>query len=175
MRWRRRIEQIVRSLRAKHGINEPPVPVEQLARKLGLIVQVQPFKGELSGILVREGGNVIVGVNALHHPNRRRFTIAHEIGHFLLHEGDRVFVDRGYKINLRNPTSSHGTDLEEIEANTFASLLLIPEEFLFRDLAEEGVDIEDTDAVSRVVSRLAQKYRVSQQAMSLRLLNRLPR
>jgi Zn-dependent peptidase ImmA (M78 family) len=168
----KKIEQLVESLLAAHRVKHPPVQVEEIAKKIGLEVERHAFnKNEFSGILVRDGGRAVLGVNSSHHLNRQRFTIAHEIGHFLLHEGDRVFVDRTYNVSFRNSVSSQGTDLEEIEANTFASLLLIPEEFLANDPDAQLIDMEDEDTIKR----LARKYQVSPQAMTLRLINRLQR
>lgn len=166
---RRKIEQLVEQALNDWQVKRPPVPVKRIAQALDLDLQFYSFdKQEFSGILVREGKKSILGVNASHHPNRQRFTIAHEIGHFLLHEGDRVFVDRSYNVSLRSSTSSLGTDVEEIEANTFASLLLIPERFLSKDLEAAEVDLEDRVSIAH----LAKKYKVSHQAMTLRLINR---
>lgn len=169
---RRKIEQLVSELLQTYKVQGPPVPVKRVARSLGLEIQMQTFKkGEVSGILVREGNRAVLGLNAADHRNRQRFTIAHEIGHFLLHEGDRVFVDRSYNVSLRSSISSLGTDLEEIEANTFASLLLMPEEFLVKDLQEEEIDIDDLKGTEKL-KKLVRRYRVSPQAMSFRLINR---
>ncbi len=166
---RRRIDSLVDELLTKYRIKAPPVPVDEIARKLGLEIESRRFDdAEFSGILVREGGQAIVGVNASHAPTRQRFSVAHEIGHFLLHEGTRVFIDRGYNVNLRNRESSLGTNTEEIEANTFAANLLVPDRFLLSDLRNRDVDLEDEAAIGR----LARKYRVSPQAMTYRLLNR---
>lgn len=166
---RRKIEQLVEQVLKDCRVRRPPVPVKKIARALDLVLQLHFFdKQEFSGILVREGAKSILGVNASHHPNRQRFTIAHEIGHFLLHEGDRVFVDRSYNVSLRSSTSSLGTSVEEIEANSFASLLLIPERFLSEDLNNADVDLDDKVAIGQ----LARRYRVSSQAMTFRLVNR---
>lgn len=169
------INQRIERLLEKFKIKRPPVNVKRIASKLGLTVQMEPFddeEGEMSGILIREGNKVILGVNNSHHSNRQRFTIAHEIGHYLLHEGDRVFVDRNYRVSLRDSDSSLGTKWEEVEANTFASSLLVPERFLIQDLQKENIDIEDSKKSNGLIKRLAKKYRVSAQAMSFRL-NRL--
>jgi Zn-dependent peptidase ImmA (M78 family) len=166
---RKKIQELVDALLARFRVKGPPVQVVQIARKLGLELQHHAFdKEEFSGILVREGGRAVIGVNSSHHPNRQRFTIAHEIGHFLLHGGDRIFIDRSYNVSFRSSVSSLGTDLEEIEANTFASYLLIPEGFLCKDPDAVDIDIEDDVAIKR----LARKYRVSPQAMAYRLINR---
>lgn len=166
---RRKIEQLVEQVLKDSRVKRPPVPIKKIARAFDLELQFHSFdKEDFSGILVREGKKSILGVNVSHHPNRQRFTIAHEIGHFLLHEGDRVFVDRSYNVSLRSSTSSLGTDVEEIEANTFASLLLVPERFLSKDLEAAEVDLENKVAIGH----LAKKYKVSPQAMTLRLVNR---
>jgi len=169
---KKRIEHLVNGILDKCGVTSPPVPVKRIAQSLGLEIQKQAFGDEVSGILIREGAKAIVGVNLSHHIHRQRFSIAHELGHFLLHEGDRIFIDRSYNVNLRSPTSSLGTDLEEIEANIFASVLLIPEQFLAKDLEKEDIDIADPREIGKI-QRLAHRYRVSPQAMSLRLLNRI--
>lgn len=165
---RKKIQEIAAKLLEQSGVDAPPVPVEKLARDLGLKVRLQPFQGELSGVMFREGDTAIIGVNAVHHPNRQRFTIAHELGHFLLHEGDPIFIDKIYRVNLRDAVSSEGTDVKEIEANHFAAELLMPERFLANDLAGKEFDIED----SSFIEKLASRYRVSPQALALRLMNR---
>lgn len=83
-----------------------------------------------------------------------------------MHEGDALHVDRRFLVNLRDTKSSEGTDLEEKEANLFAAELLMPRQFLERDVAEIGVvDLEEED----VIRELAEKYEVSTQAMTFRL------
>lgn len=166
---RKRIEQLVDELLATNRVKQPPVPVEDIAKKLGLQLERHTFaKDEFSGILVRDGDTAVVGINASDHPNRQRFTVAHEIGHFLLHEGNRIFIDRSYNVSLRSSVSSQGTDLEEIEANTFASYLLIPDHLLLKDPDAQYIDMENEAAIKR----LAKKYHVSPQAMTYRLINR---
>jgi Zn-dependent peptidase ImmA (M78 family) len=109
---------------------------------------------------------VTIAVNKTHHPNRQRFTIAHECGHLHLHadQGDRLWVDKSYStIVYRDSTSSTGDKLAEIQANQFAAGLLMPESLLNEDMTQ---DLSDVD-----ISRLAVRFRVSEQAMSLRLVS----
>jgi Zn-dependent peptidase ImmA (M78 family) len=167
---RKRIHDIVHKLLKANRIKRPPVPVDQIARAQGIVVRYQPYEGdELSGFLYRNRKAAVIGVNARHHPNRQRFTIAHELGHFLLHREsfyEEVHVDRAIKVMLRSDLSSQGVNIEEIEANAFAAELLLPAEFLKQDLAELGtVDVEDEHALKQ----LARRYRVSTQALLLRL------
>jgi Zn-dependent peptidase ImmA (M78 family) len=133
---------------------------------LGIEIRQEPFEGEISGVLYRDGQSSIIGVNSLHHRNRQRFTIAHEIGHFLLHEFD-VHVDRRYRIVLRDENSSLATDPSEIDANCFAAELLMPYDFLERDVPKYMRDFEEETGLEQ----LAGLYGVSRQAMAFRLAN----
>jgi len=160
-------KSIVRKLLDEQRIQKPPVPVEEFAKRLGAEIRYSPLEGEISGMVFRHEDQVIIGVNSLHHPNRQRFTIAHEIGHMLLHKGVEVHVDRTFRINLRDDVSSQAVDPEEIEANRFAAELLMPEHMLIGDLKGRVIDFENEDDLRR----LAAKYRVSLQALTFRLIN----
>jgi len=55
---------------------------------------------------------------------RQRFSIAHEIGHFILHQKQgQLFIDKTYKVFLRDQLSSSGENIQEIQANQFAAAL----------------------------------------------------
>lgn len=81
---------------------------------------------------------------------RQRFTIAHELGHHVMH-GNESFRDPLHQVP--------GSDLKEIEANTFAANLIMPE-FEFRALVESG---------KYNASQLAKIFDVSMSALSIRL------
>lgn len=159
-----RIERFVDKLLEEHDVTSPPVPVDKIARKIGVNLKYGDL-GEVSGLLVRVEGDATIGVNANHPPVRKRFTIAHELGHFLLHGGISSHYDRDYKINYRSSESSQATNIEEIEANFFAASLLMPRRFLNYDNAVDSLDNDIS------VGRLAERYRVSRHALSLRLVN----
>ena len=165
---RKHIRSLVENLIALHKIRTAPVPVEDVAVALGVEVQREPAEVELSGFLYRnrKRKTAIIGVNSIHHPNRQNFTVAHELGHYLLHDFDDVHVDRQFKVWLRDESSSQGIDLEEKEANLFAAELLMPASFLRGDVKEIGVvDLDD----ERALAKLARRYGVSTQAMTFRL------
>lgn len=152
-------------LRKKFGGSEIPVPVEQIAKYEGIRIEVISLDEDLSGMsFVKDGVSVIV-VNSNHHVNRRRFTIAHELGHHILHGAylrNNVHVD---KIVLhRNGFSSDGVDEKEIAANQFAAELLMPQSAI-RQLGK--VDINDDSTLQA----LAKKLKVSAAALTYRLIN----
>jgi Zn-dependent peptidase ImmA (M78 family) len=160
-----RVEETVEQLLKKSRITKPPVPVERIAKAHGLDIRLAPYEGDLSGALVRTEREAFIGVNSSHHPNRQRFTIAHELAHYFLHRGLRLHIDKKIWVNWRDDDSSKAVQWEEIQANQFAAELLMPTRFLMRDIDK----IRRFDA--QTVQFLARRYRVSPQAMEIRLTN----
>lgn len=79
----------------------------------------------VSGMLVVEDDRGAIGYNATHAPVRQRFTIAHEIAHYILHvkksRKSQLFIDRSVTFR-RDETSSTGDDNQEVEALTCSFL-----------------------------------------------------
>ena len=114
------------------------------------------------------GAALVFVVNGSHVEVRRRFSVAHEIGHLELHEGRPIIVDhlvRG-RVNMRDERSSLATSREEIEANGFAAALLMPADWIAADI-EGSLGV----AVGKTVESLARRYNVSTQAVEYRLVN----
>jgi Zn-dependent peptidase ImmA (M78 family) len=147
-------------------ISEPPVDVSEVARNLGIRVELVDLGDDCSGMLVRGKDGAVIGVNYGHHPNRQRFTIAHEIGHFELHEGG-TYVDRGTTFRLRSTEMNSGSAVEEREANQFAAALLMPSAWVRHELRGEALELGDDEALRELCSR----FGVSTQAMLYRLVN----
>ena len=160
----------VQSLLDEHEVTAPPVPVERIAKSLDAQLRFSPLDDELSGMIYVNEGTPIIGVNALHHPNRQRFTIAHECGHLVLHKPQitkEVHVDKAFPMLMRDSVSAAGVDEMEIEANLFAAELLMPKAMLAKALDNEPFDIDDESTVSA----LARSFKVSPSAMRFRLGN----
>lgn len=151
-----------------------PIPVDKIAKGLGALVRYSPLDDELSGMIYIKNGTPIIGVNALHHVNRQRFTIAHECGHLELHRellSSEVHVDKEYEVPVlvfnRDHQSSLGTQPIEIQANRFAAALLVPHALLQKTLDGRlaSADIDDESPLDE----LARKFRVSKSMMEYRL------
>lgn len=170
-----RAEEKAYRLLKEYGVEGAPVPVADIARGEGAKIAWHRFEGPESGFTLRESHLTVIGVNTLTSRRRQRFTIAHELGHFLLHEGKPLIVDHSIRqVNLRDETSSMGTDTEEIEANRFAAALLMPRELIFRHLKDHLEIIERRRASpSRedLITQLAREFDVSIEAMGYRLIN----
>jgi IrrE N-terminal-like domain len=171
-------QALLRDFEERYDVEEaPPVPVERVASALlGLFVDeaddlralpgAPADQGRLSGMLDAEEMIVWVDrVEAQRSPGRRRFTIAHEIGHFVLHVPvvHKVFPDLPVDIKEIDEASSAGKvsahRRREREANVFASELLMPEPLL----------VEQAHATGFNLPALAQRFEVSVPALRLRL------
>ncbi len=163
-------ERAAQELLDRHGIVEPPTPVEDLAAGNGIVVIREPFEDDgVSGVLIREPSRIMIIVNAANALVRQRFTIAHEIGHFELHQGD-VYLDGRARVNFRDGLSSMATDREEIEANAFAAALLMPAACI-RSAFETAVRNATISSEDELAELLGARFNVSRQAMLIRLTN----
>lgn len=147
-------------------ITEVPTPVEDIARSLGAQITYDAFEGDISGMLYREEGKVVIGVNSRQASTRQRFTVAHECGHLVMHKGQPVYIDRFVRVNWRAGESSK----EEREANAFAAELLMPRDLVRREL-EQVVEKLPHPSLADVAGELAGRFRVSAEAMTYRLTN----
>jgi Zn-dependent peptidase ImmA (M78 family) len=129
-----------------------------IARTLGIDVLDGTLEKNVSGALFkRPGEDPQIILNTIDSPNRKRFTCAHEIGHFVRRSDN---PDEYAYVDFRGPLSSAGMEEEEIYANTFAASLLMPEEDVRRFEREGLNDIE-----------MAIRFDVSREAMQYRLKN----
>ena len=146
------------------GIKDAPVSVQEIARHLGADVRFKSVERDISGFISRQkDGAVVIGINSFHHSHRQRFTLAHELGHLCLHTSKALYVD--HVPRFRDVKSSQAIEPEEIEANLFAAELLMPEKLLLRDIRAMADELVTREAIDK----LAKRYKVSPEAMRVRL------
>lgn len=153
-------ESAMRRLR-ENGLLGTPVDIHSVAEFLGLEVCEEAMDDELSGYIEPRQSGWVIGVNVYHHPNRQRFTIAHEIGHFILHKPTEKLVD----VTFARRSGRRNT--MENEADAFAAALLMPENEVREHIAS-GVNSLDKVAAKFGVSAMAAKYRVQSLGYSVR-------
>jgi Zn-dependent peptidase ImmA (M78 family) len=159
------IAKRVSRLLEEYDIKKPPVPVDKLAHALNIRLISESLPEEISGILDLRNKPVMM-INSGHHLNRRRFSIAHEIGHFILHKPLGIHVDK--QSYFRSAKSAENLEEYEIDANKFAAALLMPEEMVSKEL-DQFTDWLDSDI--DVLAILADTFKVSATAMGYRLQN----
>jgi hypothetical protein len=140
--------------------NEAPVDVVALASDLGLNVWSSSLPESVSGKIFRDALNggksgFSIVVNSKHAHTRQRFTVAHEIAHFLLH---RDVLESGELVENSLYRDGLG-GMKESAANRFAADLLMPQP-LVRKLIASGI---------RQPEMLANRLMVSPAAMRIRL------
>jgi Zn-dependent peptidase ImmA (M78 family) len=153
------IETKASQILKEHGLFLIPVDPVTLANNIGIKVNNAVFSDDnLSGLIAKRGSNVSILVNKSDPPYRKRFTIAHELGHHFLHLlSDGEFVDN--KVDLfRDGEGGDQSKKVEVQANQFAAALLMPSELLKNEYRKNN-DISD----------LARKFNVSEEAMGYRL------
>lgn len=166
-----RIDRMAHKLLKQSNAFALPVNLKVVADFLGLTVLIKPLEKEYSGFLAVAEKTIVV--NARHSPVRRRFTVAHEIGHYQLHRKKKpnipAFID--HAIYFRRSSSDDSDEVDhrmEMEANAFAAGLLMPEYLLDEYLDKHpDVDLRQTAGIKQ----MADEFDVSRQAMEYRLRN----
>jgi Zn-dependent peptidase ImmA (M78 family) len=142
--------------------SEAPVKLGAIARELGLEVFQSSMSPEISGLIEPSDSapsRFRIRLNRHEMVERQRFTLAHEIAHFLLHRseiGGGLVDDALYRSSL--------STRKEVEANKLASKLVMP----------DGLVAQERRKVSHLpldeqISRLAKLFRVSEAAMRIKL------
>ncbi len=174
-----RASRAAQELLEQAAVSSLPVKVHQLAKQRAFVMR-DPLPNDVSGMLIPAASDSkkpwIIVLNKTHAPQRQLFTLAHELGHIMLHQYTTPHADGAQRIRFRDGASSTGTDRDEIEANQFAAELLMPAKLLFPRLREIGLESWDGDPpqeVSDKLADLAHECGVSMQALIVRLTNLL--
>lgn len=142
-----------------------PVNVEELARRLGVDVRKAVLPDHISGkIEKKDDGAFAVTINAAHPKTRQRFTLAHELGHFIFHRhrlGEGTNDTKKYRADPETNAYSNGIERHhETEANQFAASILMPEDLVVKFY--DRFRPNDLD-------RMADFFGVSTSAMEIRI------
>lgn len=141
-----------------------PVKLGALARELGVGgIRVSSMRTGISGQITKENGEYFIRVNRNEARERQRFTIAHELAHFLLHKDVIESSPDGITDNVLY--RSGAPEQIEYEANRLAADLIMPMELVAKKLHDDfgGVVTETT------IESLAASFQVSKAAMEIRL------
>ncbi len=153
------IEEKAETFAREHGFDPQQCSVRVLAKKLGGSIEVldtPDIKQLNSGSLrVLKEGVFTIFLSPTTSPLRDNFTIAHEIGHYVLHILPSELLKNGKIIEI----GRHGDDRLEQQANRFAAALLMPRAHFIKVAKDYDCD----------VTVLAGRFRVSPQAAQVRL------
>lgn len=133
-----------------------------ITRASNIKLKASDLDDSISGFFVIKNGVANIVYNKYQSPVRQRFTIAHELGHFVLHKKELSLSKTELPV-FRNGRSSTGENKQEREANLFAASLLMPENFIEDELKNFNL------IGGSLLEYLAGTFKVSEQAMSYRL------
>lgn len=138
----------------------PNVPLGAIAKGLGINVMLATLPLEISGQIKRdkEANQYEILINRYENRRRQRFTLAHEIAHFLLHQdliGDGLSDDILYRSGL--------PEAKEFEANRLAADLIMPLDLIVKYTLDKDPQSQST------ARELADIFQVSDMAMGVRL------
>ena len=163
------IEKKALELLKKYNKLKIPVPIKNLIKEIGINLSPYDLGEDVSGVLVVDNGEYRIGYNSTESPARQRFTLAHELGHFMLHKNKQqeVFVDNVTYMFRKNNARTKDYKIE-MEANQFAAAILMP-----KDLLKKEIEVLDDGFISDhdMIVELSKKFKVSQIAMTYRLNN----
>lgn len=154
-----RYEPDIRRALEEH-MNQVPVKLGGLATSLGLIVRTGTLRPGISGEIKPSEdapSGFLIRINRHEKKERQRFTLAHEIGHYVLH---RDLIRSGITDDIMYRSSL--SDRYESEANKFAAELLMPQSLIRNRISGKSVD-------DFLAEELAREFEVSVPAMKIRL------
>jgi len=127
-----------------------------------LTIVFYPMSQRISGICVRDNNNKLIAINSTLTYGRQRFTAAHELCHLFFHNDfHQIICSKDFDKNK---------DLQEIEADKFASYFMAPYESLY-DFIKSKLKRQKGDLSINDVVRIEQHYGLSRQATLWRLIN----
>ncbi len=127
-------------VRRENNLSRPPINPREIADNYGLKIQEVEFEEQYANVAgFVDFAERAIYVNAKDPFNRQTFTIAHELGHFLMHEDIYKQDPSQYQVLLRMPIGAE-TDPLEKEANAFAAHLLVPRDALIDTYSFGSID-----------------------------------
>lgn len=147
-----------------------PVDIQAVIRDAGIIYKEEDRPSTVSGLIEVDDGVYRIVVNSTHSNVRRRFTAAHELGHFVYHRdliGDGIWDDAAYR-SVETKGHYFNTKIlkeHESQANRFAAVALMPSLLIDQIKQEKSLDF----GIPGDVVKLANILQVSEQAMRIRL------
>ena len=151
------IEQLALKMRSDAGLNPAePIHVKTLLRKLGVLIIYRPLSEKACGLSMRstDGRGKFMLINSNNSRGRQHFTICHELFH--------LYYDEDPKPHICG-TPGMEKDPAEINANAFASALLLPQAGVLQSIPSE--EIKNRHITIATMLRLEQLFGVSHQSL----------
>lgn len=158
------ISDVTRVIRESFNL-EAPIDLNVLVEQLGgKLVETTDIDDNMEAKIEKLRDSFVITIDPAKHDKRKRFSIAHELGHLFLHMGYLINPEKWNNTNeyVDSVYYRYGYNIEEYEANEFAACLLMPiEEFI--DISQKNFENGFYD-----IEGIAKHFDVSIQAVSNR-------
>jgi len=146
------------------GIEDPTqLPIEVIIKSKNIIIKEERIEGAEARILMKGNSGIITLNSTIDLPAKKRFILAHELGHFELHR----HLKKGFNDN--DETLNHWYQInfssEEIEANEFAAEFLMPTNLFYNECKGKIFN-------HKVIEHLANRFQVSKTAAILKFVKK---
>ena len=141
-------EQLVEEIFRQCPDIKAPIPIEEIAHAVGIVDVKNMITEDVEGMLVADDAkrSGVILYKESSPLGRQRFTIGHELGHFLLlHHGSEQSCTVK---DIRFGSSSHKIQNLEFEANQFSQLLLMPDRLISSALNGSSINMELLKSIS---------------------------
>lgn len=160
------IEKIAENVRSDTDLLSVPVQIGAIASFYGFKIIEADMPDSTSGLVIVNDENIenfetnkIIVINSCHSYKRKRFTTAHELGHFLMHRGEPLYAHRDMGTN----------GIEETNANNIAAALLMPLEVIKKRVKEIKYMFGKNYPTYLIISTIADEFCVSNETAEIRL------
>jgi Zn-dependent peptidase ImmA (M78 family) len=146
------------------GITDPlQLPIEVIINSKNIIIKEEQIDGAEGRILMNENSGIITVNSSIDYLPKKRFILAHELGHFELHR----HIKKGFSDN--DETLNHAYQInfnaEEVEANEFAAEFLMPTNLFYSECKGKVFN-------HKVIEHLANRFQVSKTAAILKFVKK---
>lgn len=153
-------------------LNAPPTPIVEICNKIGIKVFEVSLPPDVSGLIMTQDekfenydSNKIIAANISDSASRKRFTIAHELAHYVLHK------EANKPLYAHRDIINQVDNKNEQEANSFASIILMPEDLVRKSIKRlQSNNDPYTVTSSEMIDQIAKEYSVSRSAAQVRLM-----
>lgn len=156
---RRSPNEYAKELLQRLNVRSVPIYPRKIAKKMGILIWEREAEAGYDGYLIAANGTWGIMINSsIKSKTRKRFTVAHELGHYCIghHKGINY---RCFRKDIGATSLSAKQD--EREANEFAVALLMPDEYFREDIQQQEVSLD-------TINFLATKYETSMTSTAIR-------
>lgn len=150
------ISELTDKIREKYSITTPIQDMTEIVKKIGgNVIQKYNFDSYYDATVMKTNDTFYIAIPIISDMQRKKFAIAHELGHLFLHMGFKTNVEV-WDNQVLNKYIRFSMIEQEIQANEFAASLLIPKDEYINEIKQQTKNNQDID-----IKAISEKFNVS--------------